>query len=256
MKRFRVLQFNIQFGQMWDEARPDTAPVQIEMTLAEIRRHGADIILLQEVERALPGGGQLDPPRNYTRLRQALSGYDSWFAYPAADPRELPFGIGLAIFSRTPLWERTRVAVPSPAVEFEFAGRKTTPTDRVMIGAKTTMEGRELRILNTHLLALFMLGSSTVDHPEQRDLVARELAAAAGPTLLAGDFNIRHHEVLVSQFGKLGFRTVQQTEPTWRRQPHVLDHIFYNAPLRPVRHHVVPTFVSDHHLLVADFEID
>ena len=60
-------------------------------------------IMLQEVERALPGGVQVQPAPNYTRLRAELAGYDSWFSYPKSDPRELPFGIGLAIFSRTPL---------------------------------------------------------------------------------------------------------------------------------------------------------
>src|SRR2546423_1442051 len=103
MSRFRVLQFNMQFGQVWDDAYPDRAPVEIEATLREIRAHDADIIMLQEVEQAHPGGKQIQPPPNYTRLKSELKGYDSWFSYPKADPRELPFGIGLAIFSRTTL---------------------------------------------------------------------------------------------------------------------------------------------------------
>jgi endonuclease/exonuclease/phosphatase (EEP) superfamily protein YafD len=49
---------------------------------------------------------------------------------------------------------------------------------------------------------------------------------------------------------------VQDREVTWRRQPYVLDHIFYNSPLRVVNHSVVPTLTSDHHLLVADFEFE
>ena len=81
------------------------------------------------------------------------------------------------------------------------------------------------------------------------------LAAAKTPTILTGDFNVRNHESLVKQFAQHCFSTVQQTEITWRRHPFVLDHIFYNAPLRPVKHVVVPTPVSDHHLLIADFEI-
>lgn len=244
----------MQFGQVWDETRPDAAPVQLEMTIAEIRRHGADIIMLQEVEQAQPGGTQSEPPPNYHRLKQALSDYDSCFAYPKADPRELPFGIGLAIFSRTPLREQRRLDLPSPPVEFSFGGRTTTPTDRVLIGARTTLLGHDLQLMNTHLLAFFMLGTTSSEHPAQRAMVARELALTGGPTLLTGDFNMRRHEALVGEFAQAGFQTVQQTQPTWRRQPFVLDHIFYNAPLRPVKHQVVPTPVSDHHLLVADFE--
>lgn len=254
MSTFRVLQFNMQFGQSWADADPDNAPIDLDATIAEIRRHEADVVMLQEVERAQPGGLQLDPPPNYTRLSTALAGYHGWFAYPKADARELPFGIGLAIFSRAPLRHCTRLDLPSPPIEFRFNGSVTTPTDRLLIGAQTTLLGREVQLFNTHLLAFFMLGTTSAAHPLQRQRIAELLARASGPTLLTGDFNVTHHEALVDQFGGCGFSTVQQTEVTWRRRPYVLDHIFYNAPLRAVRHQVVPTLASDHHALVADFE--
>ncbi len=254
MSTFRVLQFNMQFGQRWDAENPDHAPVDLEATIAEIRRHDADVILLQEVERAQAGGAQLEPPPNYTRLAAALSGYHGWFAYPKADTRELPFGIGLAIFSRAPLHDCVRLDLPSPPVEFVFNDRKTTPTDRLLIGAKTTLLGREVQLYNTHLLAFFMLGTTSAEHPTQRELVAAQLAGSRRPTILTGDFNVSHHADLVAQFSAHGFETVQQTEVTWRRRAYVLDHIFYNAPLRPVRHAVRPTLASDHHALVAEFE--
>jgi endonuclease/exonuclease/phosphatase family metal-dependent hydrolase len=254
MNRFRVLQFNMQFGQIWDETYPDRAPIRLESTLAEIRRHDADILLLQEVERAMPDGVQLNPPPNYNWLRTELNGYDSQFSYPKADPRELPFGIGLAIFSRTPLRNMARVELPSPPIEFEFSGRKMTPTDRLLIRTKTNILGRDLELLNTHLLAFFMLGSSSTANPFQRTLVAEQLAATRGPAILAGDFNVSQHGSLVSQFADCGFSTVQDKEVTWRRRPFVLDHIFYNPPLRCVNHRVVPSPASDHHAIVADFE--
>jgi endonuclease/exonuclease/phosphatase family metal-dependent hydrolase len=254
MSRFRVVQFNMQFAQTWNDVYPDRAPIRIDATLAEIRQHDADIILLQEVEQALTGGIQSQPPPNYTRLRAELNGYDSWFSYPKSDPRELPFGIGLAIFSRTPLREMTRQDLPSPPIEFDFLGRKTTPTDRLLIAAKTTVAGREIQLFNTHLLAFFMLGSSSTANPFQRDLVADALAAARGPAILGGDFNVSKHGSLVAQFAKVGFSTVQEKEVTWRRRPFVLDHIFYNQPLRCVGYEVAPTLASDHHVIVADFE--
>jgi endonuclease/exonuclease/phosphatase family metal-dependent hydrolase len=254
MSTFRVLQFNMQFGQIWDDTYPDRAPIRLDATLEEIRAHNADIILLQEVEKALPGGVQLKPPPNYMRLHAELPGYDSWFSYPRADPRELPFGLGLAIFSRGPLRGHIRVDLPSPPIEFEFFGKKTTPTDRLLIGAYTTMLGREVKVYNTHLLAFFMLGSSSTMNPFQRNLVAEQLADSHGPTLLAGDFNVSKHQTLVAQFAEAGYTTVQQTEITWRRRPFVLDHIFHNSQLRCVARRVVPTPASDHHAIVADFE--
>lgn len=254
MSRFKVLQFNMQFGQVWREHDPDNAPLDLAQSIAEIQAHDADIILLQEVERALPGGVQPVVPPNYTRLQAALPGYHGFFSYPRPDPRELPFGVGLAIFSRTPLVDTFRVDLPSPPVEFEFLGEKKTPTDRVLIGAFTEIGGRKLRLLNTHLLALFMLHSSSEVHNGQRQRVAEELQRHAGPTILTGDFNVSRHESLVRQFAAVGYRTVQSSEVTWRRRPYVLDHIFYNAPLRPVSHAVRPTPASDHHVLVAEME--
>jgi endonuclease/exonuclease/phosphatase family metal-dependent hydrolase len=255
MSTFKVLQFNMQFGQGWNEADPDNGVVNLERTIAEIRAQDADIVFLQEVEQARPGGEQLDPPPNYMRLRAALAGYDSFFSYPKADPRELPFGIGLAIFSKMPLRDTLQRDLPSPPIAFEFRGEKKTPTDRQLIGATVTLAGTEIRIFNTHLLAFFMLGASSEEHASQRDSIVEQLRASEGPTLLSGDFNISKHESLVRQFAGVGYRTVQTGEVTWRRRPYVLDHIFYSHHLRLVRYAVTPTPTSDHHMLVAELSV-
>ena len=254
MCAFRVLQFNMQFGQNWNQADPDAESINLDLTIAEIRSHDADIVLLQEVEQALPGGVQLNPPPNFTRLRAELPGYDSFFSYPKADPRELPFGFGLAILSKTPLRDPIRRDIPSPAVEFNFQGERRTPTDRLFIGASTTIEGRQLQIFNTHLLAFFMLNTNSDAHISQREFVADRLRGSTGPTVLGGDFNVSNHESLVEQFERVGFQTLQANEVTWRRRPYVLDHIFYSRQLRPVGHAVKETEASDHHVLVGEFE--
>ncbi|WP_221030680.1 endonuclease/exonuclease/phosphatase family protein [Actomonas aquatica] len=254
MSGFRFLQFNIQFGQVWDASDPDNAPIDLDQTIAEIRRHDADIITLQEVEQARSDGQQADPPPNFQRLRAALPEYHAHFSYPKADPRELPFGIGLAIFSKTPLHERMRQDLPSPRVEFDFFGETKTPTDRVLIGAKTTIAGHEVTIYNVHLLAFFMLKTSSETHGGQRRQVAELLRQSDGPTLLAGDFNVSRPGPLIDQYEAVGFQTVQDETITWHRMPFVLDHIFYNESLRCVEHEIVRTEVSDHLPLRADFE--
>ncbi|MEN9840515.1 MAG: hypothetical protein RL376_315 [Verrucomicrobiota bacterium] len=256
MKSFRVLQFNMQFGQIWDDQDPNNAPVRIEDAIAEITRHDADIIQLQEVEHARPPAGSpaASATPNYDRLRAALPGYHSHFAFPPADPRELPFGIGLAIFSKQPRTATFAETLPSPPIEFDFFGEKKTPTDRLLIGAKTQAAGRELSLLNVHLLAFFMLKSDSRAHPEQRLRLAAHLRAAQGaPTILSGDFNVRDHVGLAAQFAAEGFTTAQTEQITWRRMPYVLDHIFYNAPLRCLGSQVIPTLASDHHVLLGDF---
>lgn len=253
--RFKVLQFNMQYGQLWDDSYPDHAPIRLQYTIEEIRSQNADIVMLQEVELTLPGGEQAQPPPHYTRMRQEFNGYDSYFSYPKLDSRELPFGIGLAVFSKTPLRDPICIDLPSPPVEFDFFGEKKTPTDRLLIGVTTTIGGREVRLFNTHLLAFFMLKTSGEIYNEQRQIVVNQLRGSAGiPTLLTGDFNASNHEKLIQQFADAGYLTVQSTEPTWRRRPYVLDHIFYNNLLKPVSWEVKPTPASDHHLLSADFE--
>ena len=255
MSTFRVLQFNMQFGQGWSEEEPHHGKIDLDATIEEIRRHAADFICLQEVERARPNGEQVNPPPNYTRLCAALDMRHGWFAYPKPDPRELPFGVGLAILSRTPLRDQTRVELPSPPIPFEFEGNNTTPTDRLLISAKATIHGRDVQLLNTHLLAFFMLGTSSKEHPLQREMVAREIGTLRGPAVLTGDFNVRNHADLITQFAAQGFRTAEDLAVTWRRQPFVLDHIFHSNSLRLLNHEVVPTMTSDHHVVLADFEI-
>ncbi len=254
MRTFKVLQFNMQFGQSWDDAQPDTAPIDLDLSIEEICSHDADLIILQEVEQARAGGEQSGKPPNYARIRAALGGYDAYFSFPKADPRELPFGIGQAIFSKTPLRDTMRLDLPSPPVPFEFRGEQKTPTDRLIIGAQTTIGGRDLSVFNTHLLAFFMLQSSSEEHPGQRQMVIEQLRASKGPTLLGGDFNVSKHGSLIRQFDEAGFKSVQDSEITWRRRPYVLDHIFYSRELRPVSYYVKATPSSDHHALLAEFE--
>ena len=210
MSRFRLLQFNMQFGQVWDDEAPNTAPIRVEDAIAEIQRHNADIITLQEVEQARPDGKQLNPPPNYTRLQAALPDYHSYFSYPQEDKRELPFGIGLAIFSRFPLHDMFHEYIPSPPVEFDFFGKMMTPTDRLLIGAKTHIDGREVALLTTHLLAFFMLKSSSEVHGGQRAQVGQHLQAAKLPTLVTGDFNVSNKESLLAEYEKFGFGTVHK----------------------------------------------
>ena len=255
MKSFRVLQFNMQFGQGWDESDPDHAPINMTTTVAEIRRHNADIVFLQEVEHVRPGGTHPPFPPNYSRLQHELADYHSTFSFPRPDPRELPFGIGLAIFSKWPLLPTVCLNLPSPPLEFDFYGEKKTPTDRLLISANINMDGREVRVMNTHLLAFFMLKTTSEEHHHQRDLVELELRKTELPTVLAGDFNVSKHETLIEQFGSAGYQTAQSSEITWRRMQFVLDHVFYNSPLQCTKHQVCPTMASDHHALVVDFDL-
>ena len=98
-----------------------------------------------------------------------------------------------------------------------------------------------------------MIGSTSAGHPEQRNAIEAELRLQNGPAILAGDLNCAPGDGVVEQFELAGFRTVQNKEVTWRRMPYVLDHLFYNPPLRLDSYAVIPTLASDHHAVRADF---
>ena len=250
---FSALTFNMQNGQAWDEENPDDPTVDLDGTVTFLREQNADVIFLQEVEKGYEGGNQVDPPPNYTCLKEKLTGYDSVFGYPIANPLEIPFGLGLAIFSKTPLQNSYRVDLPPAEISFEYAGIKRQPSHRLLLGADTMIAGRSVRLLNTHLQAFFMIGATSNDYPGQRNVVEAELRKCAGPTLLAGDFNSTPQESLVQQFADAGFQVSQNTEITWRRMPFVLDHIFHNEALKLERAQVLATLASDHHAIRSEF---
>lgn len=251
---FTTLTLNIQNGLPWNEVAPDDGQIDLLKTADFLKGQDADVIFLQEVEMGHDGGAQIEPPPNFNSLRAALPGYDAVFGYPLKNDTELPFGLGLAIFSKTKLKNPMRMDLPAPDIDFEFDGTKRKPSSRLLLGATTVLGGREVRLMNTHLQAFFMIGASSTQHREQRDAVARALSETQGPTLLAGDFNCMPEEGLIEQFEAIGFRPTQNCEVTWRRMPYVLDHIFYNAHLHLQRSKVVPTLASDHHAVRAEFQ--
>ncbi|MDX2079560.1 MAG: endonuclease/exonuclease/phosphatase family protein [Terrimicrobiaceae bacterium] len=250
---FSVLTLNMQNGQPWNDSDPDACEIDLEKTVTFLLEQDADVVFLQEVEQGFDGGEQVEPPPNYSRLREALKGYDSVFGYPPKNACEIPFGLGLAIFSKSKLRDVGRIELPAADVGFEFAGKPRKPSERLLLGASTVIDGRSLRLLNTHLQAYFMIGTTSDEHRAQRDCVEAELRAQSGPALLAGDFNCPPGEGLVAQFEAAGFRPVQTAEVTWRRKPFVLDHIFFNGALRLEAQRVISTDASDHHAVRAEF---
>lgn len=253
--QIRVATFNMQNGQPWREHDPDNPEIDLEGSIHFLQSLDADLILLQEVEQGYEGGRQVEPPPNYTRLMAALSGYDSYFHYPAINPDELPFGLGLAIFSRFPLSRRQYLFLPAPPVEFEFHGTPRRPSQRLLLQATVEIHGKKLRVLNTHLQAFFMIGLSSERMRLQRDVVEQQLRPLRQPAILGGDFNCAPGELVVEQFARAGFQTAQSREITWRRQPFVLDHLFFNAGLELVESHVIPTDRSDHHAVLGVFNL-
>lgn len=255
MAQFTVVTFNMQFGQVWREQDPDDAPIDLRGALDFIRGLEADVYLLQEVEHAAGETGPGRPDSNFAAIRRALPDFDGFCGHPISPEPQLPFGVGLAILSRTPLHAEFNIDLPGPDITFDFQGEPHRPAPRTFLGARTHIGGTEIQLLNTHLQAFFMIGATSDEHPAQRDIVERRLREAELPTVLGGDFNCTPEEGTLAQFESTGFRSAQKDTPTWHRRPYVCDHLFSNEPLRLVSVEVVPTETSDHLPLRAVYEI-
>ena len=252
---FRVVTFNIQNGESFDDTTCAPPSIDLDRTCQFIKSLAPDIFCLQEVERGWDGGRQVEPPPNYIRLKEVFPNYDSVFSYPIPNDKEIPFGLGLAIFSKTSLRDFEKVHLPAANLEFEFEGKTRQASSRLLIEASTTIEGRDVRLMNTHLQAFFMIAGSSDSHPEQRNIIEERLKLYSGrAAILTGDMNSAPGETIVRQFEDSGYQAAQNSEVTWRRRPYITDHIFYNSNLELKSGRVVQTQVSDHHAVVADFD--
>jgi len=252
---FRVVTFNIQNGEPFDEANPNSSVQDLVGTCHFLQQLNADLLFLQEVERGVDGGMQVEPPPNYQVLKNHFPSYDSIFSYPLQNDTEIPFGLGLAILSKTPLRDFQKIDLPAADLEFEFAGKLRHASSRLLIEASTTIDGRDIRLMNTHLQAFFMIGSSSDLYLEQRNIIEQRLKYHShGPTILTGDMNSAPGESIVEQFSKAGFETAQKTQVTWQRRPYIVDHIFFNAQLVQNKVQVIHSSVSDHFPVVADMD--
>jgi endonuclease/exonuclease/phosphatase family metal-dependent hydrolase len=253
--KITAVTLNMQNGQQWCEDDPDGAPVDFAASLEFLHSLEADIYFLQEVERGYDGGKQVNPPPHYTLLQEGFPAFATAFAYPPVNEDELPFGLGLAILSRWPLLESVAHVLPAAGIKFAFGGRDRRPSARSVLRSTTATPAGRLHLLNTHLQAFFMIGSSSEKYPRQRqclEFLVRALGRET-PLLLAGDFNTAPDEKLPAQLLRAGLRTAQDKTPTWRRRPYVVDHLFHNNGMHLESCEVVPTETSDHHAVRAVF---
>lgn len=140
----------------------------LERVAAEIARTGADIVLLQEVDRFVQLTGRVDQA---ARLAERLRMYGVFGA-------NIPRGggqYGTAILSRYEILEWRNTPLPN-------SGRAE---QRGLLHATIEVGGRPVSIYNTHL----QFGPSPLQLVQAR-AVARILAADERPKILGGDLNV------------------------------------------------------------------
>jgi endonuclease/exonuclease/phosphatase family metal-dependent hydrolase len=243
-RTLKVASWNIFGGRTWDGSRVD-----LDLTLAVLRRLDADLVAVQEVDRDQVRSHRSDQARQLGealgmtwRYAPALLGTPGGWRPPApgdADPGGTAYGI--ALLSRLPLEETETVLLPP-------SGRDEP---RVALVAGLADGSRRLTVAGTHL--------SLVPGPNLIQLRAlqRHLDERGGPRLLLGDLNLWWP--LVRLCSLPGWRPLVRGA-TFRNRPpgspaHMvqLDHVLAaGAGLRPLATRIVGGPASDHRAVLVE----
>lgn len=197
---FTVLSWNVQYAagreqhffyDGGDAVRVDPAAVRSVLPGLAAGLAGADLALLQEVDRDSDRTGRID------ELALLVPGFQSWVSAPyhrsrfVPAPTRHPLGrmeLHLALLSRFPLGDARRLALPllrEPRVRRAFNLKRALLEARVPLA-----DGGALDVGVTHLSA-FSRGDGTL--PAQVGVLRAwmdERAAAGRPFVLAGDLNL------------------------------------------------------------------
>ena len=261
----QVATWNIFGGRTWDGARVD-----LDLTVATLRRLDADLVALQEVDRDLPRSGRVDQARllgealgmtwRFAPAMLGTPGGPGWRSASQAgwrsasqagwrpaepgspDPGGAAYGI--ALLSRLPLGVVETVRLP----------RRGHEEPRVAQVAEVVMGNSRLTVTGTHLS---VVPRSSVG---QLRALLRRLDGLGGPRLLLGDLNLCWP--LVRVVALPGWRSLVRggtfrNLPPGSLRPRVqLDHVLAagrGGPL-PHRARVVGGPASDHLAVGVELE--
>lgn len=225
--RLRVLTYNIHGG------RPERSRRVGLRAIADVVLEAApDLAAFQEVHQRMPPPGvpQDQPARLRSVLGMEVTFRPSFSLGPGV-------GYGNALASR----------VPPTSVALTRLPDRMEP--RSVLEAEFDFHGRKVRVLNTHV------GLTRGQHPEQFARIAARVAAADGPLILMGDFNIEPDNPELQRLLDAGLThaapphvlTFPTSSPTRR-----LDYILVSSHFTVEGWDCPLTVASDHLPLVAD----
>ena len=236
-----VLVYNIHAGT--DAARRDNLARVAEL----VRGTGADLVLLQEVDRNTQRSGPTDQPAVLARLTGHSVAFGRTIGFQGGD-------YGIALLSRWPIRRDTLIPLEVTAPP----GRTTEGREqRGVLVARVAAPGGALGVLNTHL-------DHTGDDVWRLQEIAGVLRAAAGvrepglPLLLGGDLNARPESPVHQALRAAGFRdawtecgtgegmTFPANAPDRR-----IDYLYLAGDARCLEARVLASDASDHRPLLV-----
>lgn len=240
-RQLTVLVYNIHAGK--DAGGRDNLARVAEL----VRGTGADLVLLQEVDRNTRRSGPADQPAALARLTGYSVAFGRTISFQGGD-------YGIALLSRWPIVRDTLIplAVTAPTGA-TIAGRE----QRGVLVAEVAAPGGALTILNTHLDA----SRDDVWRVQEIEGVLRVAGTIPGsgpPVLLGGDLNARPESPVHSRLRAAGFRDAwtgcgtgdAMTFPAGAPDRRI-DYLYLTAQARCVEARVLPGDASDHRPLLV-----
>ncbi len=237
----RVLVYNLHAGK--DAAGEGN----LERVAGLIRETGADLVLLQEVDRGTRRSGGVDQLAELERRTGLAGAFGKTLGYQGGD-------YGIAVLSRWPVARDTLIRLPvEPAQARAGGSREPRGVLRVRVDAPS---GR-LEVLNTHLDAS-QDGAHRRQEVETVLRVAEELRAGEGDVLIGGDLNAEPGSPTVGRLTGAGWvdgwracgegdgRTYPTDEPMKR-----IDYLFLEPGGSCAAARVLATGASDHRPLLV-----
>jgi endonuclease/exonuclease/phosphatase family metal-dependent hydrolase len=236
-----VLVYNIHAGK--DAAGRDNLPRVAEL----VRTTGADLVLLQEVDRNTQRSGPTDQPAELSRLT----------GYPVAFGRTIGFqggDYGIALLSRWPIQRSTLVPL---VVAAPPGGTTEGREQRGVLLAEVAAPGGSLAVLDTHLDHT----GDDVWRVQEIAGVLRTAATMAGsgmPILLRGDLNARPESPIHRDLRAAGFRDAWEecgsgdamTFPAGAPDRRIA-YLYLSGGVRCVEARVLASDASDHRPLLV-----
>lgn len=233
-----VLVYNIHAGT--DTARQGNLARVAEL----VRATGADLVLLQEVDRNTQRSGPTDQPAVLARLTGYSVAFGRTIGFQGGD-------YGIALLSRWPIRRDTLIPLAVPP------GRTTEGREqRGVLMAVVDAPGGPLAVLNTHLDAA---GEDTWRAQEIAGVLRAAATVDAGvPLLLGGDLNALPESPLHQTLAQAGFRdawpgcgagdarTFPVNAPARR-----IDYVYLRGDVRCVDARVLAEYASDHRPLLV-----
>ena len=244
-RQIRVMVYNIHAGR--DAAGADNLGRVAEL----IRQSGADVVLLQEVDRGTTRSGIVDQPQLLSRRTGFRMAFGRSLVYQGGD-------YGIAVLSRWPITSQRTVPLPVDPPQ-ERSGSSREP--RVALQATIASPAGNLTVINTHI-------DASREDFWRRQEIATVLAIADstnGILLLGGDLNSTPESAVqeaVRSRGLLDAWTVcgaagDSAGFTYPADSGVkrIDYLYFRPDVSCSRAEVVRTLASDHRPLVVDVRV-